>query len=102
MLSMITFLIYLCNIPLVGFVASRLWGWFIVPTFGMPPVGTWVAAGCILFVNLLRGWKEPRLADVEDIDDERVLAHRLKWALKVSMTYLMFLGIGYAVHLLAG
>ena len=38
---------------LQAFVAIQLWMWFIVPTFGLPPLGLVTAMGITLLISLL-------------------------------------------------
>lgn len=36
-----------------GLVLSNLWGWFMVPTFGLPKVSVTLGIGIVLIVSLL-------------------------------------------------
>lgn len=55
---MISFIIAMPIALAVGlwyaFAASMLWGWFIVPVFGVPVLGVWQIFGIMLFLSALR------------------------------------------------
>jgi len=48
-----------------GFVLMKLWGWFIVPTFGLPVLTIPVAIGMVMIVTFLA---HQMRTDSEDID----------------------------------
>lgn len=40
----------------MGLTLSVLWGWFIVPLFGLPALSIWQACAVLLVASVLRGW----------------------------------------------
>jgi len=46
-----------------GFVLSKLWFWFVVPSFGFPALTVVDAAGICLIIKFTKGYK---LSDTED------------------------------------
>jgi hypothetical protein len=68
--------------------ASILWGWFIVPTFGLPPLTVLQMWGIFLTLEMLR----PRF-EFEKKDNSE-WAHRL---FALTLAPLLSLGIGYAI-----
>jgi len=67
----------LAMIPIVmvwmGYVASHLWLWFVVPVFGLPPLSIATAAGLGLVVQVLRPSHGPK-------DDGRTWGERITLA----------------------
>lgn len=41
----------LASVPWSAWVLTVLWGWFVVPVFGLPPVTLWQAAGLSVLVG---------------------------------------------------
>ena len=54
----VTGLLLLLTLPFAalweGFVLSRLWGWFVVPTFDARPLSAWMAAGLLAVVAIVK------------------------------------------------
>ena len=83
-----------------GFVLSTLWGWFMVPAFGLPAFGVIKAAGISLVVRYLT-----YQLDTKDFteDDGKTSEEKLKkglYTLSFAIIYPLFaLGVGWVVHL---
>jgi hypothetical protein len=45
-------IITIVNLVYTGYVASILWGWFIVPTFSLPQISTSIAIGITMLFRL--------------------------------------------------
>lgn len=77
------------EVPLDGWVFSKLWRWFAMP-FGVPAVGVWRAVGIILLVRYVtaRRKTEPLTFD-ENIE---ALVGSAMWALVCLL-------MGWLVHL---
>jgi hypothetical protein len=45
----------ICLALVESWVASILWGWFVVPTFGLPPLSLALALGLAVTVRLITG-----------------------------------------------
>ena len=60
-------IILILNLPIKGWVLSLFWGWFVVPLFGVPPMGVWQALGVILVAMAVFGGdlNGPRLTEEE-------------------------------------
>lgn len=81
---------------LSGWVLTILWGWFIVPTFGLPRLGIAPALGVSLVVGYLtRHW-----VDVKS--PERTSAERWTRTFAITLSPLLSLGMGWVVHLFMG
>lgn len=52
------FILTAITAPLIGFVFSELWEWFIVPTFNVEPLRIIEALGIILTVGFIRHKRE--------------------------------------------
>jgi hypothetical protein len=73
-----------------GYVASRLWGWFIAPRFGLPVLGTVGAASVALTVQVFRPvhtWRPD--------DDPKALK---RWFANEVVSPVLILGVGYVLH----
>jgi hypothetical protein len=76
-----------------GFVLTKLWMWFVVPTFGLPMLTLPIAIGLALLVSFLthqRPAENPNKSTSEQIVDQ--IAHGL------SSTTIIFL-MAWIVHL---
>lgn len=74
-----------------------LWDWFVVPTFGLHPLGFWVAAGLQLAYMALRG---PVHTGVPQSDAGA--SKMFSWVfLNMIVRPFWLVGIGYVVHLMA-
>lgn len=70
--------------------ASYLWGWFIVPTFGLSPLSTLQLWGITLFLSMLR----PKMT----FDDKK---KEIDWGSAVAAVLivpLLVLSLGYAIR----
>lgn len=76
-----------------GYVLSVLWGWFVVPTFGVPTLGLVSAIGLSLVVSYLTH-QVPASRDTE-ADGERMVQDLL-FAILMSAFALAF---GWIIHL---
>ncbi len=74
-----------------GFVASVLWGWFVVPTLGAPAIGAVAAAGLIL----LLGFMHPQPTKDDDENKYPVTFMMVKRAFSA----LIVLGLGALFNL---
>ena len=72
-----------------GFVFSVIWGWFIVPTFHLPPLSIGLAIGIGLVVRMLT-YQAPQEEKKEDF------GHSIAFA---AIYPLLTLGLGFLVHL---
>jgi hypothetical protein len=52
-----------------GFVLSKLWFWFVVPSFGFPALTVVNAAGICLIVRFMKNYK---LGDTKDDEFKRI------------------------------
>jgi hypothetical protein len=71
-----------------GWVAAVLWGWFVVPLFGLPAINIAQACGVGMTINMLTGQKSTQKTD--------------DWASVMATAFfvpLLLLGVGWIVHL---
>lgn len=73
-----------------GFTLSVLWGWFIVPTFNVAPLGIVPAIGIDVSVAYLLS----HLASKSDLNKENVLT----MFVRSLATSALFLFLGFVVH----
>ena len=79
-----------------GFVLSKLWAWYIVPTFSLPLFGALIGIGIALMVRMVT--IRVTLQDLKHIDDNELLA--LLWsAFWAALKPTIFLGIGFLFSL---
>ncbi len=79
-----------------AYVALILWGWFIVPSFGVPAPGLWETAGLFLLIRM------PMIGLKTDYDpDEDTSTKIIAAVVKAGVVPLMFLGFGWVYHLMA-
>lgn len=69
-----------------GYVASLLWAWFVVPTFALPFISAYQAAGIGLVVSLFSHWP--------DNDDNLSWEWVLAVLVKLGFYPLMVLALG--------
>ena len=76
-----------------GLALSVLWGWFVVPLFGLPPIALWQAYGLTLTLAALRVWGQERV-----VRDGKTAA----WAMVVQPPVLcgLLLLVGWCVKAL--
>lgn len=78
---------------LMGYALSVLWGWFMVPTFGLPHLAIAPAIGLSLVVHCLT-------VSTTYHEDERSYAEKLLYSMVISVLMpLIVLSMGYVVHL---
>jgi hypothetical protein len=77
------------NAIIDGFVISTLWGWFVVPIFGVGTL-TMTAAFALVFIYRALNWRTPKKGE----KSPGVLA-TLAWKIAAAA---FDLGIGYVVH----
>jgi hypothetical protein len=78
-----------------AFVAIQLWAWFIVPTFGLPPLGLVTAMGITLLISLL--FKSRIDTGDKDVDD--VLQSHGRNLMTSVIISVVTLGVGYIYQL---
>jgi hypothetical protein len=74
-----------------GFVVAHLWRWFVVPTFALPPLAMWQAAG----LGLLAGWLSYQSAQRKDDRSGLEMAVEVIYAL--TLRPLAYLAIGWVI-----
>ncbi|PIT88095.1 MAG: hypothetical protein COU29_03720 [Candidatus Magasanikbacteria bacterium CG10_big_fil_rev_8_21_14_0_10_36_32] len=80
-----------------GFVLSMLWGWFIVPVFGLPELSIVAAVGISLTVRYLTYQEKDENDDKKKTD--RITSEKVILILKPFVTPLLILLFGYIIHL---
>ena len=73
-----------------GFVVATLWGWFIVPTFGMKELTIAQAMGVSLMIGYFRNKANGKKSSMED---------NIAIMGEIIINLLVTLGLGYLVHL---
>jgi hypothetical protein len=74
-----------------GFVLSTMWGWFIVPTFGLPAISLLVSVGVIYIITVFT-YQPYTGVDAKETPITFVVNHGI-------MTPLFLLFFGWIVHL---
>lgn len=98
------FTLFVSGVAVNGLVLSVLWGWFMVPAFGLPPLGIAMAVGIAMTVRWVT-WQVPgnksdaMKAIEEETDNWEKLKMGLKEAAKPFFRALGVLAIGWLVHL---
>lgn len=90
------FLLFLVDVPLTlwsGFVASTLWGWFIVSAFNLPRITALQAIGISLVVKYL---VHKEIDSVDERDTRDMIIGKLADAIVYPTVTLTF---GWIVHL---
>lgn len=94
---LVALLILIVLVPVMavmqGWVLTILWGWFVVPTFGLPQLSIAVAIGFSLIVSLFRGAQQSKTPD------ERSTEEKVGQALVLFFGPLIVLFFGWIVHL---
>lgn len=80
-----------------GFVLTKLWLWFMVPTFGLPALSLPVAIGITMIVRFMCPKSIPKLEDFMKKDEETWITF-LKFAMLFVLPWLTLL-IGWIVSL---
>jgi hypothetical protein len=94
-LLILAFLLGMVSAAIQAFVATYLWAWFIVPTFGLPPLGLVTAMGISLLISLLF-----RSRPEEDDDDVAATFERSVKRVMISVIYsVVTLGVGFLYQL---
>lgn len=78
-----------------GYALSVLWGWFVVPTFGAPPLLIVPAIGISLVVSYLTH-QMPNSKDEDDRAFGQMVAHRTGITIGKPLFALFF---GWIIHL---
>ncbi len=73
-----------------GWAFSALWRWFMVPTFGVPVLGVWLAAGLAAMIQLLLPMQYNGDTDKESTRYTAILTPFAKW-------FFLWL-VGYVIH----
>lgn len=76
-----------------GFTLATLWGWFVVPTFGVPTLTTSTATGLILVVGTIRA-----RVDVGKKDEPGAAARAVVSPLMVALGHTIALLLGAVLH----
>lgn len=82
---------FLVDCVCCGFVLSRLWGWFVVPQFGVKPLSVLAALGLATTVNFVTvrvGLKEDEKWEAREYWSRKLL---------ICVTRLIILAFGYAM-----
>lgn len=75
-----------------GYVASTLWGWFLVPSLGVPQLGTVAASGMILMVSFMH----PFTTEASENESDWPLTSKLFGS---GLVALIVLGLGAIFNL---
>ena len=99
-------LIFLLVIPgwyVYGWCLSLLWAWYVVPAFGLPPLGIMQAAGlsCILGLAALRA-PTVKTQDQKDAEEAETTWETFQRMLALTLAPLFVLAIGWAIGMLGG
>lgn len=82
-----------------GWVFKTLWGWFVAPVTGLPPLGLWEAVGLLITVFFMFfHWSAADYAAEQKLGRATSSASRLATSVLVATMSLVF---GFGVHLLA-
>ncbi len=80
-----------------GYALSVLWGWFIVPTFGLPQLSVVAAIGVAMVVGYLTNHQQP---EKEDPYDDRSFGQKMGPVIALAVMKPIFaLTFGWIVHL---
>jgi len=82
------FVVAIVACPLGGVALRLLWGWFMVPTFGLPVISLVQAIGIALVISFLTQQHIPRDED----EKVKMIIHEL-------LAPVVFVSIGWVVHL---
>lgn len=77
-----------------GFVLTKLWFWFVVPTFGFTPLGIVESIGVVILVSFLKSAKRDESVDLDNFWKQ--LIDKLLFSIYASLAFLFF---GWAVSL---
>ena len=78
-----------------GFVLSSLWGWFMVPKFGTPPLGFVPACGIVLIISLIL----PQHLKAPPTLEEQVRSGLKDHLVYIFVFPLILLFVGWILHL---
>lgn len=87
-------LLFLIMAVFIAFVICQLWGWFVVPVFGLPMLTKVQAYGLLILANLVR------YRDNSSKDDDSGYGDILKSYIRKLVFMLLYWGTGYIVSLL--
>jgi len=93
----------LAGIVVNALVLTVLWGWFVVPTFGLAPLSVPVAGGLVTICVLLRGEATPTRSEKPEKDDDELDPKELRRTfetirlglLRVVLRPIVLLGAGW-------
>jgi multisubunit Na+/H+ antiporter MnhB subunit len=92
MTSILTLFVSIIAAPLCflwcGFVLSKLWLWFVVPSFGFPALAVVNAAGICIIIKFIKGYN---LSDEKDVEVFKAISLAFAFPLIV-------LFIGWILH----
>ena len=88
--SLVLFLMIPAGLIVTGYVGMTLWGWFVVPTFGLPALNIAQAIGIDLVVS---HWVVQ--AKLYKFDKEQYFKMSLMYMIVVPLTFLFF---GWVAH----
>lgn len=72
-----------------SYVLSILWGWFMVPTFGLPAINLGQAYGITLIIGLLQQSRNAYKKEKPSVVKSRALAELLKPMVLLSVGYIV-------------
>lgn len=75
-----------------GWVLTILWGWFVMPTFPVEPLGIAQAIGLSIFVTVLAGTHKKQDKQTDATDPYFITSESIGRSINVS---LIFLGLGW-------
>lgn len=70
-----------------GFALTFLWGWFIVPAFGLAPLGLIYAVGLSIVASFLTNANTPKR------DEKTNVAYSIAWSVSYTTVALAFGGL---------
>lgn len=85
------FFVLICSAFLNAFALTKLWGWFIVTTFGLPALGMAQAYGVMLVISFLTY----QFIETQSDDPLKSLCTSMGFAVMKPLTALLF---GWIVH----
>lgn len=75
-----------------GWAACKLWEWFIVPVFELPPLTIAQMIGVSMVVSAIRGWRMP------NSDDEDIVEKYIRLTLFAIAAPLFSVAFGWIVY----
>lgn len=94
MIALVSLFLAVASIPATGFVATKLWAWFVTPEFGDASPSILFFVGLSLLVTMFKGPRE----GTGEVEQEVVLARAV-----ASLTIPLFvLSLGWIIYSLFG